>query len=173
MEVVNNESHQKEAMLKLVLFFLLIIQTLTVSKLFSQTITTNRTQSPIKYALFTSRSDVDFAFYRQNYKPIKLTKNQLNLVQSIIKKVSDSLDFFVTSTNVNTGIVDTLKHSFQIVSAINKRGQVYVWVNAICNPNKDWRSRLIFADDGGSCYYRFRINLMTKQYFDIEANSSG
>lgn len=132
----------------------------------------SRRQFPFRYALFTSQTNNDLAFYSKYYRPVKLTKDQLDIVQSIIKEVSDSLHFLNTSTNVNTGIVDTLKHSFQIVSAINNRGRVYLWINAICDPDKDWRHRLIFVDDGGSCYYRLKINLKTKQYFDIEINTS-
>lgn len=160
-------------MQKKVMILLFLIQALTVSMLFSQTIITNRTQTPFRYALFTSRTDIDFTFYKKNYRPVKLTKNQLVIAQAIIKRVSDSLDFLITSTNVTTGIVDALRHNFQIVSAINNHGQIFLWVNAICDDDKDWRRRLIFVDDGGSCYYRFRINLNTKQYFDIDVNASG
>lgn len=160
-------------MLKVGVIFLFIIQMLNAANLFSQNDAINRTQSLFRYALLTSQANVDFAFYRENYIPTKLTKEQVLIVLSIIKRVSDSLHFLITSTNVNTKKVDTLKHVFQIVSAKNNQGQIYLFVNAICDPDKDWRSRLIFVDGGGNCYYTFRFNVKSKQYFDIKINTNG
>jgi len=172
MESWNNKSYNKRIPWKSIITVLLMIQLLTAERLFSQSILDNQAQSPFKYALFTSPTDVGLVFYKKKYKPVKLTKEQFSLVQSIVKRISDSLNFVITSTNVNTGIVDTLKHVFQIVSAKNKKGQVYLWINAICDPNKDWRSRITFTDDGGDCYYSFKINLKTARYFDIRINAN-
>ena len=160
-------------MYKIVIIVSWIISLLAFQNLFCQNLKPDQTKSTFKYTLFNSQADVDFAFYERKYKPNTLSKEQLRVAELIIKKVSDSLDFLLTSTNVNTGIVDTLKYVFQIVSARNNSGHLFLWVNAICGPNKNWRKNIVIVEDGGSCYYRFKINLDTKQYFDIQINSNG
>lgn len=160
-------------MQKIVTILFFVIQLLIITRLVGQTIANKQTQSAIQYALFNSPTDIDLVFYKKHYKPTKLTKEQLIVAQSIIKGVSDSLNFLITSTNTNTGVVDTLKHVFQIVTAKNSKGQVFLWINAICEPDKEWRRRIVFVDDGGSCYYKFKIDLAFRKYFAIEINSSG
>ena len=160
-------------MQKVEMILFCLILSLIVSTSFSQSILNKKTQSVIQYTLFNSPTEIDLVFYEKGYKPCKLTKDQLVVAKSIIKKVTDSLNLFNTSTNINTGIVDTLKHVFQIVTAKNNKGQIFLWINAICNPDKDWRRRIVFVIDGGSCYYRFKIDLTFRKYFDIVINSNG
>lgn len=153
------------------LFLFITLQLSTISTVFNQTPNDNETKRAFRYTLLYSPSDIYFAF-NKNYKPKVLTQKQLVKIKLTIDRVSDSLNFLITSTNITTGKVDTLKHVFQIVSAIDKKGQNVVWVNAVCQPSKNWRKRLMVVDDGGSCYYSFKINLTESNYFNLQINAN-
>lgn len=147
-------------------------QILTFSKLFSQSSIPNGIRKSFKTALFYSSSDI-YLTLDKSYKPNVLNQKQLLIIDSIIQRVSDSLNLLITSTNIDTRKVDTLKHVFQIVSGKDKNDQKVIWVNAICNPAKDWNKRLMFVEDGGSCYYTFKINLNKVKYYNLQINASG
>jgi hypothetical protein len=54
----------------------------------------------------------------------------------------------------------------------NKKGEKEVWVNCFCdtwNSNR-WKTEILFVEDGGNCYFNFRINLATKKYHDLGVN---
>lgn len=159
-------------MLKAALAMFIVLLLLPKSVLYSQNTARKGIERPCDYELFYSSSDIYLAF-DEPYKPNILSKQQLLLAESIIRKVSDSLNFTITSTNVNTQKVDTLKHKFQIVAAKDNKGQVLLWVNALCEPNKEWRKRLLFVDDGGRCYYSFKVNLSNRSYYEISVNGNG
>jgi hypothetical protein len=171
--IVIDESNQIKAMKKPAVILFLTVYLLYSETLLSQHTTVHTANESFKYTFLSSQGNVDWVFSeKKRYRPFKLSNNQTESAKAIIKAVSDSLHFLITPKNINTNIVDTLKHSFQIVSAIDKQGKIFIWVNAICDPPKDWRLRLIYVDDGGSCYYNFRIDLNAKYYFDIQVNSN-
>jgi hypothetical protein len=141
-----------------------------ITPIFGQKTKNSEQKQPFDYHIFYSSKDIHVVF-DESHKTNLLTNKQLLILKAIINRVSDSLNLIVTSTNVNTQEIDTLKHKFQIVSAKDSKGQSVVWVNALCDKNKDWRRQLVFVDDGGNCYYHFKINLSEKRYYSIAINT--
>ncbi|WP_072834274.1 hypothetical protein [Flavisolibacter ginsengisoli] len=152
--------------------FILLVSFVLSLTLYGQKPVERKEKSPLNYSLFYSSKDVYLAF-DEPLKPNVLTKQQLANLLTIIERVSDSLNLRVTSTNTKTGKIDTLRHNYQIVSAKDNKGQSTVWVNAVCDPKKDWKKELVFIEDGGSCYYNFRVNLSQKRYYNIAVNRRG
>ena len=152
--------------------FILLVFLFLSPTLYGQKPVESKGKSPLNYSLFYSSNDVYLAF-DERLKPHALTKHQLADLLTIIERVSDSLNLRVTSTNTKTGKSDTLRHHYQIVSAKDNKGQITVWVNAICDPMRGWKKELLFVDDGGSCYYNFRVNLSQKKYYNIVVNGRG
>ena len=69
--------------------------------------------------------------------------------------------------------VDTgrLHYKMQIIPAMNNKGQKEVWINGFCSPfNKIWKEQIVLVHDGGNCYFNFKINLDTKEYYSFFVN---
>jgi hypothetical protein len=160
-------SYSKSDMSRTVFLFIAFLL-LTISATFNQNSIDNGTKKSFKYALFYFPTEVYIPF-EKNYKPNKLTQKQLAKVKSIIRKLADSLNLSVTSTDTKTGKVDPLEYVFQIVSAKAKKDQSILWVNAICDPPKDWHKALVFIMDEGS--YTFKINLNKSKYFNLDIDT--
>lgn len=157
-------------MLKGVLTLTLSVSFFMITPIFGQETKNSEQKQPFNYHIFYSSKDIHVIF-DESYKTNLLTKKQLLILKTLINRVSDSLNLVVTSTNLNTQKIDTLKHQFQIVSAKDSKGQSVVWVNALCDEDKAWRRMLVFVDDGGNCYYHFKINLTEKRYYSISLNT--
>ena len=59
----------------------------------------------------------------------------------------------------------------QYVCVVNKKGQKEVFVNCFCNSFGDyWKNKLIEVEDGGNCFFNFKLNLTTRKYYDFSVN---
>lgn len=59
----------------------------------------------------------------------------------------------------------------QYVPKINSSGQKEIFVNCFCTDfGLDWRKKIITVQDGGNCFFNFRINLKTKMYYNLSIN---
>lgn len=59
----------------------------------------------------------------------------------------------------------------QYVPVFNENGQKEVFINFFCDEFNDWETELVQVEDGGNCYYNFKVNLVTKEYL-LEINYS-
>lgn len=63
----------------------------------------------------------------------------------------------------------------QYLPVINKKGEKEVWINFFCNDPKDvsWKTEIYDSGmaDGGNCFYRLKINLATKQVYNLFIDS--
>ena len=76
--------------------------------------------------------------------------------------------------------VDTgrLHYKMQIIPAMNNKGQKEIWVNGFCSHrngwrepfNQNWKEQIVLVEDGGNCYFNFKINLDTKEYYSFYVN---
>ena len=86
-----------------------------------------------------------------------------------VKSYNDSLD----STHRQLKI-DLNKYNYkkQLVAALNDKGQKEVWINCFCYAGSDdrWKTEIIYAKDGGNCFFNFKINLTTNQFYDLVVN---
>jgi hypothetical protein len=73
--------------------------------------------------------------------------------------------------------IDLKKTNFkkQYIAFYNKNGEKEVWINALCDIDLDnrWRHEIIQAEDGGNCYFNFKLNLSTNQSYNFRINSLG
>ena len=61
----------------------------------------------------------------------------------------------------------------QYLAAINNTGEKEVWVNCFCGDSNNWRKQIVSAADGGNCYFKFTVNLTTKNYYNFSINCKG
>ncbi len=111
--------------------------------------------------------------FDSTFKAAALTQNELNLVDSLL---------LACVTNYNNSLdkdhkqwsIDLKKRNYrkQLIVVTNKNGQKEVWVNCFCYTwgSDKWKTEILGVDDGGNCYFNFKINLTTKKYFDLGVN---
>jgi hypothetical protein len=59
----------------------------------------------------------------------------------------------------------------QLVAVTNKDGDKEVWVNCFCDTlNKNWRKEILLVQDGGRCYFNFKINLTQNKCYHLIVN---
>ena len=127
----------------------------------------------------TSRTAI-IEFNKKSRWPFDSTFNAAVLTQGELKSV-DSL-LLVCVTDYNNSLdkdhkqwsIDLKKRNYrkQLIVVTNKNGQKEVWVNCFCyNWGSDkWKTEILGVDDGGNCYFNFKINLVTKKYYELGVN---
>lgn len=62
----------------------------------------------------------------------------------------------------------------QYIPIINDEGQKIVLINFFCDAleEEDWKTKIIQVEDGGNCYYNLKVNVTTKEYYELEINYS-
>ncbi len=44
-------------------------------------------------------------------------------------------------------------------------------MNSFCTTlDNRWKTEFILVDDGGNCFFNFKINLTTKKYYELNVN---
>ena len=69
-------------------------------------------------------------------------------------------------------VIDDREYRVQLIAVLNEKGEKEVWVNCFCPGSifKGWRKAIVEVDDGGSCFFNLKINLTTKEYYDLAVN---
>ena len=109
--------------------------------------------------------------FDNSYKPTTLTQNDISRVDSLliacVTEYNNSLDKDHKEWSID------LKNNYlkQLIVVTNKKGEKEVWVNCFCNTwNKNWQKEILLVHDGGNCYFNFKINLVTKNFYDLVVN---
>ena len=125
-----------------------------------------------KTAIIPFNKNVSYPF-DNSYKPAVLTKNDINNVDSLliacVTDYNNSLDKDHKEWSIDLKKYDYRK---QLIAVTNKKGEKEVWVNCFCHilNNHSWKTEIMIVDDGGNCYFHFKINLTTKKFYDLGVN---
>ncbi|MFT3934427.1 MAG: hypothetical protein QM726_12470 [Chitinophagaceae bacterium] len=106
-------------------------------------------------------------------KPSGLTQSDILEIDSLFDKSITDYNAKVNEAAKKYYAIDLTKRKYkrQYVCAINKDGQKEVYINCFCDTFQDnWKKSLVQVDDGGNCFFNFKINLTTKKYFDFFVN---
>ena len=110
--------------------------------------------------------------FDSTYEKARLTQNNFIIIDSLlIACVSDynnSLD-----KEHKQWSIDLKKHNYrkQLIAVTNKNGEKEVWVNCFCRTwDNRWKTQMMIVDDGGNCYFNFKINFATKKFYDLGVN---
>ncbi len=106
-------------------------------------------------------------------KATVLTQDNLQTIDTLLLRCIANYNNSLSNNKEQWGI-DLVKWNYkkQLVAVINKDGQKEVWVNCFCNTwdNDQWKTEILQVDDGGTCYFNFKINLETKKYYALIVN---
>jgi len=110
--------------------------------------------------------------FDSSFKPATLTQEDIvnidSLIIACVNDYNDSLD-----KDHKQWSIDLKKRNYkkQLMVVANKKGEKEVWVNCFCSTWDDrWKTELMIVDDGGNCYFNFKINLATKKFYDLGVN---
>ena len=111
--------------------------------------------------------------FDNTFNPISLTKSDIYYIDSLL---------IVCVTDYNNSLdkdhkewsIDLKKNNYrkQIIAVTNKKGEKEVWINCFCHTwdNNNWKKDILLVHDGGNCYFNFKVNLVTKKFYDLSVN---
>ena len=118
--------------------------------------------------------DTSLYWVFENCKQAELAEKDLKLIDSLfISCVEDynkniSIKYPIEKDNC---IIDLKKYKRQYIAVANNKGEKEVWINCFCGDwDKDSRLNPVLVMDGGKCYFNLKINLTTKQSYDLMIN---
>ena len=103
-------------------------------------------------------------------KPSSLTHSDIAEIEQLFDKSVDHYNSKVKEADKQYFAIDLTKWRYkrQYVSAVNKSGQKEVYINCFCDTlGNNCKKSLMQVDDGGNCFFNFKINLTTKKYYDF------
>jgi hypothetical protein len=119
----------------------------------------------------------------KNAAPASLNSVELNLIDSILRKAIDNynsdrkiwLDSLTKSNPAFSLSLEDLKinvysYKRQYLPYLNSNGEKEVWVNCLCDTNKNWKDGVLIIEDGGKCYFNLIINLSNKSSHTLIVN---
>lgn len=160
-------------------FFLLIASIAACGQQPNKRFTDNKLTANSNLVFDTSKTAI-IEFKKNSRWPFDSTYSAATLLPSELKTI-DSF-FVVVVENYNNSLdmehkqwsIDTKNRNYrkQLIVVKNKNGEKEVWVNCFCRVDNDkWKTRMFGVEDGGNCYFNFKINLSTKKYYDLGVNS--
>ena len=133
-----------------------------------------------KTAIIHFDNSVSYPF-SNNYVQASLTQNDIYLIDSLLDKYVAKYN---NSLKLNYDSIEhgdmhapiDLKNNIykkQLLVVKNSQGEKEVWVNCLCETyDNKWKTEIILIEDGGNCYFNFKINLKTKKYYNLIINGN-
>ncbi|NCU05587.1 MAG: hypothetical protein GXC73_16575 [Chitinophagaceae bacterium] len=115
-----------------------------------------------------------YHFNKDYIAPI-LPKIDLCLIEELLIRAINSA-YFEIHLNERENWVKEIMTTYkkQLIFATDKKGHQFVWINCMCKTDGGyWRKNIPMFFDGGACYFSLKLNLTTKEYFDIYISSYG
>jgi hypothetical protein len=136
----------------------------------------------VTYVTFSETGTNSWLFEGQ--KPATLSKSEIDQIDTILKKCVavynpnrqkefDSLLLMRPGikNNLKYFVIDLNRYKRQYIPITNEYGEKEIWVNCFCrNQNKNWLREYISVRDGGNCYFKVKINLTKRTYYELMVN---
>jgi hypothetical protein len=110
------------------------------------------------------------SLFDSSYSPATLVQSDINEIDSLY---NEGVVDYNACHDVSKKMHETWNYRRQYVCVINNKGQKEVYVNCLCDSMNSWKTELVEIQDGGNCFFNFKINLSTKRYYDFNVNGSG
>jgi len=111
--------------------------------------------------------------FDNSFNPTTLTKQDINIIDSLlIVCVTDYNNSFGKVHKERCIDLNKFDYHKQIIAVTNTKGDKEVWVNCFCYTwdNNSWKTKILLVEDGGNCFFNFKINLATKEFYDLDVN---
>jgi len=111
--------------------------------------------------------------FDKSFNPTTLTQDDFCIIDSLFIACVTDFNKSLTKNNKERSI-DLEKYEYykQIIAVENKKGEKEVWVNCFCYTwdHISWRKEILMVQDGGNCYFNFKINLSTRVFYNLIVN---
>lgn len=126
--------------------------------------------------------------FSKSFTSTDLTEKQIMECEKLLKLFVKDYNIEATSKfdemtkkhpNIKFNILDfTIElndYGRQYMSVVSNKGEIVVFVNCFCCPtNFNYRDKkLVRVDDGGNCFFHFKVDLTKKKIFDFMENGVG
>jgi hypothetical protein len=111
--------------------------------------------------------------FDSTFSPSALTQKELAIVDSFLSVSVQDYNSSLDKDHKQWGIdLKNRNYRKQLMVAKNKNGQKEVWVNCFCavTDNYAWRTNPYEVEDGGNCYFNFKVNLSLNKYYNLMVN---
>ena len=164
-------------MIRVLTLIIFVVLTLTACQTNSSKSQTDRSQTTLNYdttktTVIVLDKNFNYPFDSLNYNPASLTQGDIEQIEGyIIESVTDYNNSLSDDHGDYKIDLNGKDYKKQLVIVTNLKGEKEVWVNCFCdNWDKAWRTQILMVDDGGPCYFNFKINLTTKKVYDLIVN---
>jgi hypothetical protein len=94
-----------------------------------------------------------------------LTQKDISDIERILEHAVENYELF------KKGKLDLNFYKRQYIPVKNNLGETEVWVNCFCQiAGEEWKTNIVYVDDGGKCYFNLKINLTKSKYYDFYVN---
>lgn len=120
-------------------------------------------------AIIPFNPEYNYPFDSTAYKPATLTQEDLKEIDSLFIECLDNYNNVLVDDEYKFWRINLNERHYrkQLIAVINKNGEKEVWVNCFCSVKDKWKKEVVEVSDGGTCYFSFKINLATKQYYQF------
>jgi peptide-methionine (R)-S-oxide reductase len=126
--------------------------------------------------------------FPKNSKQTTLTESDLQLIERLLvkcineynpaqeKRFHDIIKKYPEDKPAKRHFVIDLKsYKRQYIAITNNKGEKEAWVNCFCQTfafdwRKSWKKEVMWAHDGGNCFFNLKINLSKGNYYDFRVN---
>lgn len=128
--------------------------------------------------------DSSTVWLEENGKPAELSDKEYSEVETILnnciktynieqekemKRIKEN--YSNAEVNRENFVIELKNYKRQYIVFTSSKQEKIVWINCLCDASGNyWKKELQLVDDGGNCYFNIRINLNTKQGYDLMVN---
>jgi hypothetical protein len=120
-----------------------------------------------RHAIINYNAKRDSSILGINAKSATLSNEDVVKIESLIKEKA----LIYNKMHTYKPITEPEKYYKQFIAVIDSKGDKIVWVECFCEAfGNDWKKELQDVDDGGSCFFRLKINLTTNKVIAFSTN---
>ncbi|MCW3084603.1 MAG: hypothetical protein JWP12_1969 [Bacteroidetes bacterium] len=87
-----------------------------------------------------------------------------------IKEIDSLMTAYIKTNKLDLENLSDYKR--QYFPSYNDKNEKVIWVNYFCDDPDNWKKSMVMVDDGGNCYFQFKINLSKKKIYDFMVNGN-
>ena len=112
-----------------------------------------------------------FQLLFKNAVPENLSKVDLEIINELLQTAVNNYNISKESRDKD---IDLSKYNRQYIAVLNEKGEKEVYVNCFKNrqvrKDESWKKNLYIVVDGGSDFFKIKINLTKFLYYDFSVN---
>lgn len=128
-----------------------------------------------KIALIFWDKNSNYLFDSANFRKASFTQDDLDKIENLLISCVTDYNNSLTPGHDDYKIdIKANNYKKQLLVVSNLKGEREVFVNCFCDEwNESKKTEIVIVNDGGPCYFSFKVNLTTNKTFDLQVNGFG